>query len=265
MPYIENFIIDLWLILVNSMVLDSIIIATLLVSLVSLVGVFVLSLKHKTMHALLFVLMSFATGTLFGSAFLDLIPESLEKIDAHNALFTVLAGLIIFFIVEKLIYWHHHHHSSHEEKEKPFAYLNLIGDGIHNFFDGAAIAASFMAGPELGVTTTIAIIAHEIPQEIGDFSLLIYSGFTRKKALLFNLLSALIAIFGALIFFYFSSFVENLEGLGLAFTAGMFIYIAAADLMPELQKELNVRKSVIQLVSMLIGIIFILGVVVYLE
>src|SRR3989344_5757735 len=127
------------------MVLEQIILSTLLVSLVSLVGVFVLSLKHRTMHA-----------------FLDLIPEALEKTDAHNALFTVLFGLIIFFIVEKFIYWHHHHHSSHEEKEKPFAYLNLIGDGIHNFFDGAAIAASFMANPGLGVTTTIAIIAHEI-------------------------------------------------------------------------------------------------------
>ena len=247
------------------MVLEQIILSTLLVSLVSLVGVFVLSLKHRTMHAFLFVLMSFATGTLFGSAFLDLIPEALEKTDAHNALFTVLFGLIIFFIVEKFIYWHHHHHSSHEEKEKPFAYLNLIGDGIHNFFDGAAIAASFMANPGLGVTTTIAIIAHEIPQEIGDFSLLIYSGFTKKKALLFNLASALLAVLGAFIFFYSSSFIENLEALGLAFTAGMFIYIAAADLMPELQKELNIKKSVIQLISMVIGIMFILWVVVYLE
>ena len=247
------------------MVLELIILATLLVSAVSLIGVFVLSLKHRTMHALLFVLMSFATGTLFGSAFLDLIPESLEKIDSRISLFTVLAGLVIFFIIEKLIYWHHHHHSRHEEREKPLAYLNLIGDGVHNFFDGAAIAASFMAGPQVGVITTIAIIAHEIPQEIGDFSLLIYSGFTKKKALLFNLLSALLAVFGALIFFYFSSFIENSEGLGLAFTAGMFIYIAAADLMPELQKELNVKKSVIQLASMIIGIMFILAVVVYLE
>lgn len=247
------------------MVLETIILATLLVSLVSLVGVVILSLKEKTLHAVIFILMSLATGTLFGSAFLDLIPESIEKINTHSALLTVLLGLIVFFIVEKLIYWHHHHHSKHGKKEKPLAYLNLIGDAVHNFFDGAAIAASFMVNTELGITTTIAIIAHEIPQEIGDFSLLIYSGFTRTKALFFNLLSALTAVIGAVVFYYSSSFIENSEALGLAFTAGVFIYIAGADIMPELQKELNVKKSIIQLAAMLLGIALIWTVVVYLE
>lgn len=248
------------------MVLFTIILATILVSLVSLIGVIFLSLKEKrTLRAITLVLMGFATGTLFGSAFLDLIPEALEKLDKIAVFSIVLLGLVTFFVVEKFIYWHHHHHSEHQEKEKPLAYLSLIGDGFHNLFDGAAIAASFMINPDVGIITTLAIIAHEIPQEIGDFSLLLYSGFTKTKALLFNLLSALAAVLGAIAFYYFSSFFENSQALGLAFTGGMFIYIAAADLMPELHGERNIRKSIIQLLAMLLGIAFIWTVVVYLE
>ncbi len=247
------------------MVLELIILATVIVSLISLVGIFLLSLKPKTLDALLTVFISFATGAMFAGAFIDLLPEAMEKLDSRTASLTVLVGILVFFIVEKLIYWHHHHHSKHEEKEKPLAYLNLIGDGIHNFFDGAAIAASFMASYELGIATTIAIIAHEIPQEIGDFSLLIYSGFTKTKALLFNLLSAFTAIAGALLFYYSSSFIKNSQGLGLAFAAGTFIYIAGADLMPELQKELNIRKSFVQFIAMLVGILLIWLVVTYLH
>ena len=249
----------------DRMVLEIIILATVIVSLISLVGIFLLSLKPKTLDALLIVFISFATGAMFAGAFIDLLPEAMEKLDSKTASLTVLVGILVFFIVEKLIYWHHHHHSKHEEKEKPLAYLNLIGDGIHNFFDGAAIAASFMASYELGIATTIAIIAHEIPQEIGDFSLLIYSGFTKTKALLFNLLSALTAIIGAVLFYYSSSFIQNSQGLGLAFAAGTFIYIAGADLMPELQKELNIKKSFIQFIAMLIGILLIWFIVTYLR
>lgn len=250
----------------NTMALIMILLATLLVSLVSLIGVILLSVKEKrTLRALTFILIGFATGTLFGSAFLDLIPEALEKLETLAALSVVLVGIVVFFAIEKFIYWHHHHHSEHQEKEKPLAYLSLIGDGFHNLFDGAAIAASFMVNPDVGIITTLAIIAHEIPQEIGDFSLLLYSGFTKAKALLFNFLSALAAVFGAVAFYYFSSFFENSQALGLAFTSGMFIYIAAADLMPELHGERNMKKSIAQLLAMLLGIAFIWTVVVYLE
>ena len=131
--------------------------------------------------------------------------------------------------------------------------LTLVGDGVHNFFDGVAIAAAFMVSPPLGITTTFAIALHEIPQEIGDFGLLLYSGYTPAKALAFNLLSALAAVAGGVGFFFFSSYVEHLEAYALAMTAGMFIYIASADLLPELHKEKKARASALQLALMLLG------------
>lgn len=239
------------------MVLVWILGATLLVSLVSLLGVFILSLKEKTMRTLLFALVAFATGTLLGAAFLHLLPEATEMMNVNEALSVALLGILIFFIIEKVVHWHHYHTGKHEKKEKPLAYLNLIGDGIHNFFDGAAIAASFLASVELGITTTIAVILHEIPQEVGDFSLLIYSGLKRAKALFFNFLSALAAIIGALAFYYFSSVIEGLEAIGLAFTGGMFIYIAVADLLPELQKDTSTKKSLLQFVLIVLGVLLI--------
>lgn len=246
------------------MVLEWILGATLLVSLVSFVGALTLPLKEKTTTLLLTGLVSFATGTMLGAAFLDVLPEAIETIEPLHALQVALAGIVIFFIVEKIIYWHHHH-GTHGKEEKPLAYLNLIGDGIHNFFDGAAIAASFLSGTEIGIAATLAIILHEVPQEMGDFSLLLYSGLTKTKALFFNFLSALSAILGALIFYYFASSVKNLEGIGLAFAGGMFIYIATADLLPEIQKETEIKKSIGQLALILLGIATIGAITTFLE
>lgn len=246
------------------MVLGWILSATLLVSLVSFVGVGILSLKEKTAGAVLFAIVAFATGTLLGAAFLDVLPEAIKKIEPSQALAFALAGILVFFLVEKVIYWHHHH-GRHSAEEKPMAYLNLIGDGVHNFFDGAAIAASFLTSIELGITTTLAIVLHEIPQEVGDFSLLLYSGFTKTKALMANFLSALLAVLGALGFYYFSSWIENMEALGLAFTGGMFIYIATADLLPELQKEPEIKRSLTQFLLILLGIAAVGMIAIYLE
>ncbi len=248
------------------MVLELIILATVFVSLASLVGIFVIPLKEKTVSSLLIILISFATGTLLAGAFLDLLPEATELLAPEEVFKIALIGMLVFFIIEKFIYWHHHHHHKHEQTEKPLAYLNLIGDGLHNFFDGAAIAAAFIVSPEVGISTTIAIIAHEIPQEIGDFSLLIYSGFSRNKALLFNLVSAALSILGALVFFYFSSVIENVEAFALAFTAGMFIYIAGADLVPELlhhahhERKGGWKRELLQLLCIIAGIMLIYAV-----
>ncbi|MBI5051419.1 ZIP family metal transporter [Candidatus Micrarchaeota archaeon] len=247
------------------MVLELIIAATVLVSLVSVLGLFVLSFREKILHTTLFLLISLATGTLLGSAFLDLLPESLEKIDVKFGLVLTLSGIVVFFIIEKLIHWHHHHNHKHEKEEKPLAYLSLIGDGVHNFFDGAAIAASFMVDPQIGFTTTFAIILHEIPQEIGDFSLLIYSGFSKTKALVYNFLSGILSVAGALAFYYLSPLVEHSESLALAFTAGAFIYIAAADLVPEIHKEKEWKKSFLQLLTVLVGVTLIWIIVTYIE
>ncbi len=220
------------------MVLDFIIIATVVVSLISLIGVFLITAKKKISDSSLLMLVSLSAGTLLGGAFLDLLPHSIEELSAESVLPVTLSGLLVFFVLEKVIVWHHHHSAMHLKKvnERPLGYLTLVGDALHNFFDGVAIAASFIVSPSLGVITTVAVALHEIPQEIGDFSLLLYSGFTKTRALLFNLGSALFAVLGALIFYFATPLVENLEAFGLAFTAGMFIYLATADIVPELNK-----------------------------
>jgi zinc and cadmium transporter len=227
--------------------------ATIVVSLISLVGILLLSLNKKTMETVVFLILSFATGTLFAAAFFDLFPEAIGGLGTEAVFATALSGIMVFFVLERLVHWHHEHHD-HQAHEKPIAYLVLLGDGLHNFFDGVAIMASFITSVELGVTTTFAIIAHEIPQELSDFTLLKYAGFSTKKALLFNLLSGLTAVIGAIAFFYFSSAVDNLQYYGLAFTAGAFLYIAGTDMLPELHKQEEASKSVVQLVSMVLGI-----------
>jgi zinc and cadmium transporter len=233
-----------------------IIFATLLVSAISLVGIILLGMRKKTLNRFNFIFVSFATGTLLGAAFLDLLPEALEGLEAPRVFRIALAGIVFFFLTERLIHWHHKHHD-HTKHEKPVGYMVLIGDTLHNFFDGVAIAASFIASPVIGVTTTIAIIMHEIPQEFSDYTLLLYAGFSKTKALMFNLFSALAAVLGGIAFFFMSDFIENLEFYGLALTAGMFIYIANADLMPEMTRQKD-GNGVIQLVAVITGIAVIL-------
>jgi len=227
--------------------------ASVLVSLVSLVGVLLLSLRKETLDSMVFYILSFATGSLLGAAFLDLLPEAIDGIDARTVLPFTLGGVVLFFIMERFVHWHHEHHD-HSEHEKPVAYLVLLGDGMHNFFDGVSIAASFAASPAVGVATTLAIILHEIPQELSDFTLLLYAGFSKKKAIIFNLLSGLVAVLGALAFFYLASYIEHLEAYGLALAAGGFIYIAGSDIIPELHKEKIWHRTALQLVAILAGI-----------
>jgi zinc and cadmium transporter len=240
-----------------------IILATVAVSLVSLVGVLLISLKKETLDGLVFVILSFAIGALLAAAFFDLFPEAIDRMESGRVFTTALAAILVFFILERLVHWHHEHHD-HSQHEKPVGYMILIGDGIHNFFDGVAIAAAFMASPQIGITTTLAIMLHEIPQELSDFTLLLYAGFSKTKALLFNLLSALSAVAGALALYYLAGHIENLEAYGLAFTAGAFIYIAGTDLLPELHKEEERAKSVIQLAAMFTGILMIWALTTYL-
>ncbi len=236
------------------MVLEWIVGAALVVGLISLAGVLVLPFKQKTMDRLLFMLIAFATGTLLGAAFLDLLPEASEELPVSSVFLYALVGILAFFALEKLIHWHHHHRGKHRAVEKPLAYLNLAGDSVHNFFDGVAISASFLAGVDVGIATTVAVVLHEIPQEIGDFGLLLYSGFSRKKALFFNLLGALFAVLGAVAFYYFSAAIAGLSSVVLAFTGGMFTYIATAGLLPEFQKEVDLKKSLVQFVLILLGV-----------
>ena len=237
-------------------ILIQILVAVFLVSAVSLLGIFIFS-KKEVLHGILFYLVSFAAGTLIGAALLDLLPEVIKDGFTETVSLAIVSGILAFFVLEKFLYWHHHHAGHEHHEVHTFTYLNIVGDGIHNFLDGAVIAISFMTNPALGIATTIAIIAHEIPQEIADFSILIYGGFTKTKALVYNFLTALTSVIGALIAYFFSSFVEGSHKYLAAFAIGGFLYIAGTDLIPEIHKEKNLKKSVIQFSMLGLGIFLI--------
>jgi zinc and cadmium transporter len=233
--------------------LFEIIAATVVVSLISLIGVIFIGFSKRLLFRIIALLVAFAVGAMLGSAFLHMLPESLEENEKSLNVFSlVVIGFILFFIIEKFIQWRHCHEE--ECKIHAAAYLNIIGDAVHNFIDGAVIATSFMSNIDLGIATTIAIILHEIPQELGDFSVLIHSGMNVRKALFYNLLSALTAVIGALISYFFISNLPSLTMFLVPIAAGGFIYIAAVDLIPELHKERNMASSLTQLLLILLGI-----------
>lgn len=233
------------------MILGYIILATLVVSLISLIGIFFIGMKEKTLDGLMEYLVSFAVGGLLGGAFLHLLPESIES--ANPSIFVyVLSGIVIFFLLEKILHWRHCHKGQCEAHT--FTYLNLIGDGVHNFIDGMVIAASFATDVKLGVVTTVAVAAHEIPQEIGDFGILIYGGFSKAKALACNLITALTAVVGAFAAYFSFGRTLWLKDYLIPFTAGGFIYIALVDMMPELHKKARGIKIALQLVTIISGI-----------
>ena len=232
-------------------ILIAILVSVFVVSAISLVGILTLALRERMLERALFVLIAVAAGTLLGVAFLDLIPEAMED-GGPNALLYVLFGMVAFFVLERFIFWHHCHDGKCDVHA--FSYLNLIGDGAHNLIDGMVITAAYLASIPLGVAPTIAIIFHEIPQEIGDFAILVYGGFGKKKALFYNFLSALAAFVGVALAYLFSSAAGFFPFI-LAFAAGGFIYIASADIMPELQKEMEFRRSLLQLLCLIGGIV----------
>ncbi len=223
------------------------------ISAVSLIGVFALGVNQERLQRILFYLVSFSAGALLGDAFIHLLPEIMAGEEAVRSGSYVLAGIMLFMVLERILRWHHSH-GSHKEEIHSVVYLTIIGDALHNFLDGVAIAASFLISIPLGIATASAVIFHEIPQEIGQFAILVHGGWSRKKALLYNFFSALTAIAGALLVLVFAqSFTEALAPL-LGLTAASFIYIALSDIIPELQKEPNTRRFILQMVWMLAGI-----------
>ncbi|MFA6486278.1 MAG: ZIP family metal transporter [Candidatus Magasanikbacteria bacterium] len=225
------------------------IIATFAVSVISFVGIVTLFLKDKILNKIVFYLVAISAGSLMGGAFLHLIPEAIESVGGEhgvdNVALAVLVGFALFFILERVLHWHHCHKNGGDCPIHPFTYLNLIGDGLHNFIDGIVIVAAFSFSVELGIATTIGVILHEIPQEISDFGVLIYGGFTKGKALLFNFLSGITAVAGALCGSLLISIAHGAMPLLIGLTAGGFIYISASDLIPELHKESKFSKSLI--------------------
>lgn len=226
-----------------------------LVSAISLVGVFTLSLNASRLKEIVLFLVSFAAGGLFGDAFIHLIPESFEKLGPHLATsLAIIIGILIFFILEKFLRWQHCHIPTSQAHLHPVVTLNLIGDAVHNLIDGMIIAASYSVSIPIGITTTLAVIFHEIPQEIGDFGVLIHGGLSIKKALTFNFLSALTACAGAVLILLMGPFLKEYIVYLMPITAGGFLYIAGSDLIPELHHDVKLSRSAGQFFFMILGI-----------
>jgi zinc and cadmium transporter len=214
---------------------------TFLGSLLSLIGGLILLSNEKLMLKISHLLASFAAGVLLGTAFFHLLPEALHEGEALgiDAFLWALVGIVTFFVLERFVHWFHHHEEYHGDSSEPKATVPLIifGDTVHNFIDGVVIAAAFMIDMQLGIITTFAVAAHEIPQEIGDFGLLLHKGLPRKKIILVNLVSASAAFLGAILTFLAGSSIEGYLPILIALTAGFFIYIASSDLIPEIHHE----------------------------
>ncbi len=254
----------------------------------SLSGLAMISLKEKTLDEILFILVAFATGTILATALFDLIPDSLHHLEELNAeglelaetlpFGMVIFGFVAFFILERFIYWFHGH--AHEKENqyvcysdlgeakeftiaeggsiKTVALLNLFGDGLHNLLDGIIIMVAFINDIGSGIIVTLAVAFHELPQEIGDYGILLYGGYSKKKALTYNFISAMVALLGGLIAFMLSSTVELFNLFFLAFSGGGFLYIACAELMPEIIKQKHVKKSLVQTLIFIGGILLII-------
>lgn len=240
----------------NMNIFFSILFSNIIISLISLVGLFTVFSKKLQSKDTVEIIVSFAAGVLLSSAFFSILVEALEQEEAHTVLLYTMVGMVLAFFMERFLLWHHHHHED-TQNIHPRAVLIIIGDAIHNFIDGLSIAATFIAAPTIGITTTLAIAAHEIPQEVADYSILRHSGLTAKQALKFNFFSALTSIIGGIVGFYFFGTFEHALPLALGFTAGIFIYVASADLIPALHDSHSTHKPIIPVLSFLIGIVMI--------
>jgi zinc and cadmium transporter len=231
------------------------IISVLIVSLVSLVGAISLPFKTEKLKTILIYVLAFSAGAMLGDAFIHLMPDAVSKYGAtlEVGLF-VLSGIAFSFILEKLIHWRHCHMPITKDHVHSFALMNMVGDVIHNFIDGIIIGVSYLAGIQIGIATTTAVVIHEIPHEMANFGVLIHGGFSKMKALLYNFLTALVAIVGTVAALIIGSKTANLTMFFVPFTMGTFIYIAGADLIPELHKETAPLKSIFQFIFFALGI-----------
>ena len=235
------------------------------ISLISLIGIATLAVQEKFLRKYIFILVSLAIGALLGDAFIHLIPETFAEMDATMTGLLIIGGILLFLIFEKILHWHHHLSGEGTsycdqgickpgDKIHPVGHIVIVSDGVHNFLDGIIIGASYLVGVEVGIATTIAVILHEIPQEIGDFGVLLHAGFSKTKALLVNLFSALLAIVGAIVVLLLNESAEAIVRWFVPISAGGFIYIAASDLIPEMHKVKEAKHSLLQIAAILIGV-----------
>lgn len=245
----------------NNFMLIEIIIATAIIGLISLIGVALLFNKEISKTHLT-SLISLAAGSLLAVSFLDLLPEAIEGAEGifepHLILLVVLFGFLIFFLLERIFHWHHcrcqHHDHLKSRTKQHLIFFNLFGDALHNIIDGFLIAGAFMLNFQTGMAVTLAVVLHEIPQELSDFGILIYGGLSKVKALFYNFVVALLAVAGAVTFYFFAKEISSLIPLMAAFAAGNFIYLAAADLIPELHEEENANQVIIHSLWLLTGV-----------
>lgn len=230
------------------------ILSACLVSILSFVGVFLLYFKSDKLSGILNLLICFAIGTLLGNAFFQLVPESYFHMEsAAITSWFILGGFLVFFVMEQLIHINH----ANKKTIKPYGYLSLYADGIHNFVDGILIGATWMFSPELGLATTLGIILHEIPQEISDFGILLRAGFNKRKALLFNFISACTAILGTAIALWIGTQIAHFSIYMLPVAAGGFIYLATGCLIPEILRDTTKKNLAVNIIFILSGLAFI--------
>ncbi|MBL7055464.1 ZIP family metal transporter [Candidatus Woesearchaeota archaeon] len=231
-------------------------VSVFIVSMISLIGVITISIKTEKLHKFLIYMVSFSAGALLGDVFIHLLPELIEESGfGINVSLYILLGILFSFVIEKFVHWHHCHLPITKQHVHSFAVMNLVGDFVHNFIDGIIIGVSYLINIPVGIATTVAVILHEIPQEISDFGVLLHGGFSKSKALFYNFITAITSILGAVLALFIGSRIEGITPILIALTAGSFIYIAGSDLIPELHKEeFKWKSSLLQLVSITLGI-----------
>lgn len=236
----------------------AIILATFINGLMAFAGAFGLFLREKTLQKTLIFLVAFSAGALLSGAFIHIIPEALQELDTNTVFGIALIGFATFFLIERYLHWHHCHEEDGDCEVHPVSTLILVGDAIHNFIDGLVIASSFLVDIRFGIITTVLILSHELPQELGNFGVLVHAGMEKKKALLYNFISQSTAIIGGIVGYLLAG-EASFQVYMLPIAAGGFIYIAASDLIPELHKEPSIKKSIANFLFFIIGIVFIVG------
>ncbi|MBS3110230.1 ZIP family metal transporter [Candidatus Woesearchaeota archaeon] len=238
------------------------------VSLISIIVILPFIHKSKISEKLLLFLLSISIGVLLSTVVLDFLPEIVEHGYSTTSALYILSGFLLMFLLEKFVHWHHSLKNEQFEGKHSHAYslapINLIGDGIHNFIDGMVIAGSYFVSTTVGIAATVSIIFHEIPQEIGDFGVLLYSGMSKKKAVVFNLLSAAAAILGAILGIFIIGTMARFEYFIISFAAGNFIYIAAANLVPQLHRRCELWETLEHIFAICLGVAVTLLITLYL-